>query len=565
MRIRKTAFRAALAALLGAAFFMACESDSGGSGESGTPESGTPESGTPESAEINDVTSEPSSSAITLNFTAGISGSKGDTVSVSFSVSGASNYKQVAAASETFGLDWISDSQIWSENGVSDGSTSKFTVTATADFTDIAFKIYVQHPLDSSKSSVVTISDIRVTVTSASGGSGSGSGKYTTVTSQKTIPSGKALEFVSGMKIGWNLGNALDAHNNGTASETAWGNPTITSKIFEGVKSAGFDTVRVPVTWLGHIGSAPDYTIDTDYLSRVAEVVGYAKDAGLKVIINIHHDGADSIYWLNIKSACGYVSETESNPTDASATAANTAIKAQLAAMWKQIATKFPDSADYLIFETMNEIHDGGWGWGENKNSATKQYDILNEWNQTCVTAIRGAGAENYISVPGYCANPDLTMTHLTMPADTLSPARLIVTVHDYDPNDFVLDATVHEWGMSGTDVSTWGQESGIEQTFAALYNKYIANGIPVLVSECGPVYQSGYEKFRRYYGEFFVKLANVYGLVPIIWDNGATGSGKEKSGLFDRSTGAVNDYCEDYVEAIVAAADTSVTQIELP
>lgn len=553
MRIRKTAFRAALAALLGAALFMACESDSGG-----TPESGTPESGTT-SAEINNVTSEPSSSAITLNFTADISGSKGDTVSVSFSVSGASNYKQVAAASETFGLDWIQDSQIWSDSGVSDGSTSKFTVTATADFTNIAFKIYVQHPLDSSKSSAVTISDIRVTVTSASGGSGgsgSGSGEVTFPNDDNYEADTTGLpDFASSCSLGWNLGNALDAHDNGTASETAWGNPEITSKIFEGVKSAGFDTVRVPVTWLGHIGSAPDYTIDSDYLSRVAEVVGYAKDAGLKVIINIHHDGADSAHWLDIKSACGYVSKTESNPTDASATAANTAIKEQLWYMWSQIAAKFPDSADYLIFETMNEIHDGGWGWGENRqNSATKQYDILNEWNQVCVRAIRYTGAKNYISVPGYCTNPDLTMAYFKLPTDKLS--RLILTVHYYDPTNFVLNAQYDTWDAA-VSAENYGSQTEMKQKFTKLKSFADGLGVPCFISECGAVYMgdSSASSERQKYNLAVITEAKAAGLLPVFWDNGSSGTGAECSGLFNRSTGAVYDHCSMLVSAMAAAA----------
>ena len=103
--------------------------------------------------------------------------------------------------------------------------------------------------------------------------------------------------------LGWNLGNNLDAQNNGYASETAWGNHIATLKTFQAVKAAGFSSVRIPITWMGHIGNAPDYKIEEKYMNRVAEVVGYAKEAGLKAIINIHHDGADSKYWLDILGA----------------------------------------------------------------------------------------------------------------------------------------------------------------------------------------------------------------------------------------------------------------------
>jgi len=146
--------------------------------------------------------------------------------------------------------------------------------------------------------------------------------------SDDVFSSERTFTFISDMQIGWNLGNALDANNNGVSSETAWGNPKITQTLLTKVKEAGFQVVRIPITWLGHIGNAPNYTIEESFLNRVSEVVGYAKNAGLKAIINIHHDGADSKHWLNIKDAA-------TNST------INTAVKNQLYSMWTQIAQKF--------------------------------------------------------------------------------------------------------------------------------------------------------------------------------------------------------------------------------
>ena len=112
-----------------------------------------------------------------------------------------------------------------------------------------------------------------------------------------------AWQFAERLGIGWNLGNHFDAQNNGVSGETFWGNPKATATTFTKVKEAGFNTVRIPVTWMGHIGEAPDYEIEAAWLDRVAEVVGYAEAAGLNAIINMHHDGADSKYWLDIKGA----------------------------------------------------------------------------------------------------------------------------------------------------------------------------------------------------------------------------------------------------------------------
>lgn len=338
------------------------------------------------------------------------------------------------------------------------------------------------------------------------------------------------------------------------ANETACGNPKITQAIFKGVKQAGFDIVRIPVTYLGHIGDADSgYKIKESYMSRVKEVVGYAKTAGLKVIINIHHDGADSNYWLNIKKACGYVSEKVSHPSSVEAIAANTAICNQLYSMWQQIAKAFPNSQDYLIFETMNEIHDGGWGWGENRqNPATKQYDILNEWNQICVRAIRYAGAKNYIACPGYVTNIDLTYEHFTVPKDKLK--RVLLAVHYYDPNDFVLEGEKKTWNAAGSE---YGGQNYMTSQFEKIKSKFASQVAGIYIGECGAVYtgDSSATSERQKYNVAVINTAKSQNILPIFWDNGSGESGKECSGLFNRSTSKIYSHCTNLVSAMSAAA----------
>lgn len=386
--------------------------------------------------------------------------------------------------------------------------------------------------------------------------------KVVTVEQRKSIPLNDSFTFISDMQIGWNLGNALDANNDGVSSETAWGNPKITQTLLTKVKEAGFQVVRIPITWLGHIGNAPNYTIEESFLNRVSEVVGYAKNAGLKAIINIHHDGADSAHWLNIKDAA-------TNSTT------NTAVKNQLYSMWTQIAQKFPNSEDYLIFETMNEIHDGGWGWGTNRNDGGKQYNTLNEWNKICVNAIRNTGAKNFISIPGYVTDPTLTMNYLVLPTDELN--KLFVTVHFYEPDAFTLKAIVPKWGKTVPESElkydnpydegtlTLSGEEAIDSMYKKLNTKYIKNGIPVLVSECGATHQAGYENYRRYYTEYMVKSAHNNGLIPILWDNGSSGSGRESSGLFNRGNGEIYSHAKIIVDAAIKAATIEYSEIELP
>lgn len=361
------------------------------------------------------------------------------------------------------------------------------------------------------------------------------------------ITDGNAMEVAQSLGLGWNLGNQLDAHNNGIANETVWGNKETTQEAFYKIAAAGIQSVRIPVTWLGHIGAAPDYKIEATWLNRVAEIVTYAETAGLKAIINIHHDGADGAYWLKIKEAA-------TNAT------VNNQVKAQIEAMWTQIAEKFKDRGNFLIFESMNEIHDGDWGWGDNRTDGGKQYAVLNEWNQLFVNAVRATGggnADRYLGVPGYCTNPELTINHFKLPTDIVSN-RLMVAVHYYDPYKYALNDNFSEWGHTANigKKDSYGDEADVKSMFGKLKAKFVDNGIPVYMGEIGSVHRSTEraESFRKYYLEYICKAAKTYGLAPFYWDNGNTGSGKECLGLLDHATGNYTNNGKDVLDIMAKA-----------
>ena len=364
-------------------------------------------------------------------------------------------------------------------------------------------------------------------------------------------PSGEdAWQVAKWLGLGWNLGNQLDAYSNGVANETCWGNKPATQTTFNQLAALGFTSVRIPVTWLGHIEEAPDYTIDKAWLDRVATCVGYAQNAGLNAIINIHHDGADSQHWLDIKGAA----------TDE---AINERVKQQLAAVWTQIAERFKDKGSFLIFESLNEIHDGGWGWGDNRTDGGKQYAVLNEWNQVFVDAVRAVGGENadrYLGVPGYCTNPSLTVEYFKLPAD-VAKNRLLVSVHFYDPYEFTLTDKYSEWGHTAAadKKESWGDEDNVRQVFASLQTAFVDKGIPVYLGEIGCVHRSSErsEAFRKYYLEYVCKAAKTYGLTPFFWDNGSTGTGKECSGLIDHATGEPLNNGREVIEVMTKAMFT--------
>lgn len=334
-----------------------------------------------------------------------------------------------------------------------------------------------------------------------------------------------ALDFAQTLGIGWNLGNNLDAWNaDGIAVETAWGNEPATQATFDAVAKAGYKSVRIPVTWLGHYGAAPEYTIATERMERAAEVIGYAHNAGLKVIVNIHHDGhadgghPDTYTWLKVQEA-------------AKDDSLNSAIKEQITALWTQIANRFKDEGDWLIFETFNEIHDGNWGNEAVMENPADQYRVLNEWNQTALDAIRATGGNNatrYIGVPGYVTRPDLTVLHLQLPTDVVED-RLMVAVHSYDPWDYAGSGKYAEWGHTSTAKDEAGNimyAEGEKEYVAMLdnlYHTYIEKGIPVYFGEFACVHRTNEraEAFRKYYLEYVCKAMRDRKMVAFYWDNG--------------------------------------------
>ena len=433
------------------------------------------------------------------------------------------------------------------------GGEKTFTVTSSGQFSVVPGEKWLtaKKGAKSGDKTVVTVTatknyalearQTRIAITS-------GDQKRYVEVSQKSAteaPSGDITkDYAARLGIGWNLGNHFDAYNNGVSGETAWGNPKATQATMNKVKAAGFSTVRIPVTWMGHIGAAPDYKIDEKWLNRVAEVVGYAEAAGLNAIVNMHHDGADSKNWLDIKTA-------------AKDPAVHQQILDQVSAMWRQIADKFKDKGDFLIFEAFNEIHDGGWGWGENRNDGGKQYQCLNEWNQAFVDAVRASGGENanrILGIPAYCTNVDIAVQTFVMPEDVVE-GRLIMAVHCYDPYDYTLPATKSEWGHTADESKkvSGNNEADLKRVFEKIYNNFIKKGIPVYMGEFGCVNRATEREqaFQQYYLKYYAKLAKTYFVPSIIWDNGAKGAGNERHAFIDHGTG---EYCSPEAKAAIEA-----------
>jgi endoglucanase len=350
--------------------------------------------------------------------------------------------------------------------------------------------------------------------------------------------------------IGWNLGNSFDAG----PGEGSWTKP-VTKELLSEVKDAGFSAIRIPITWNGTnrpIGDAPDYKLDQAELDRVAEVVDWAFEVGLVTIINIHHDG-NSYGWLSITKARQSQENRET-------------ITTQFKKVWEQLAERFKEYGDWLIFEPFNEIHNGGWGWGDIQ---PEEFAIINEWNQAFTDTVRAAGgknAERFLIVQPYCAKPHQAMADtFIIPTDSAT-GKQIVSIHYYDPENFALRGSNVNWGTE-TDKTNLTNGSGQIPGFAAFKEKFTSKGIPVIIGESGATYQAartGEERIladlnRILYLDYMCRQAKENGMIPIIWDNGnITGQTNnpngEAFGLFDRNTGSPFPEMEVVINTMVNA-----------
>ncbi|HKM94244.1 MAG TPA: cellulase family glycosylhydrolase [Prolixibacteraceae bacterium] len=339
-----------------------------------------------------------------------------------------------------------------------------------------------------------------------------------------------SLELSKLMGIGWNVGNSLEAllSQNGVFSgnETSWGNAKISQQLIDSVKAAGFNTVRVPVSWSHKLIDKDTYTIDPEWLSRVEEVVGYIVSNQMYAIINIHWDGG----WMDHPF---YNKQAEINN--------------KIEALWIQIAEHFIEYNDYLLFAGTNEVHvENNWNAPSKENA-----EVQNSFNQTFVDAVRLTGARNklrHLVIQGYNTNIDHTIKHFVLPSDVVE-SKLMVEVHFYDPYDFALQEDSNfktQWGapFAGGDVPNWGQESWVNEAFLKMKTKFVNNNIPVVLGEYGALLrtnlQSGQQEHidaRNYYLEYVTNAALENGIVPVYWDNGYAGN--NGFGLFKRSNGS--------------------------
>lgn len=381
-----------------------------------------------------------------------------------------------------------------------------------------------------------------------------------------------ALEATRLMGNGINLGNTLEACDNNVgiktntplSYETHWGQPKTTQAMIDGMKAAGFDTIRIPVAWMTnatHLYEG-DYTIDADYMDRVEEVVRYARKAGMYVIINDHWDGG----WYGMFGS-------ESAETRALAMEA-------YKGMWQQIAERFRDYSDYLIFESANE--ELGGRFDENSPlycsdsvvtylTDDERYALTNEINQTFVDVVRATGGNNatrFLLIAGYSTDIDKTCDdRFQMPKDTVD-SKLMVSVHYYDPWSYC-------GASSAVSATKWGKVSDYEymdQQLAKM-TKFTEAGYGVVIGEYGALPCSdGLKDNTLAYHTAFLDACTKYNLTNCLWD--CSGLYKRVSQTFAdddilamyQEKRQANEEGQDYADVqAAAAAEIAAAAAEAP
>lgn len=319
---------------------------------------------------------------------------------------------------------------------------------------------------------------------------------------------------------GVNIGNTLEA----TGGETAWGNPVVNEEYIKGLKALGFNAVRIPCAWDGHVSDASTNTIDPAWLARVDEVVGLAVANDMYAIVNIHWDGG----WLETTCSQGYDEAVNKKQHD----------------YWTQIATKLNHYDQHLLFAGMNEP-------GHQNGAEAKAIDAIMKYQQTFVDAVRATGGNN----ASRCLIHQAPDTNIDMAVDTNNPyslpndpvtGRSLVEIHFYDPSDYTIMEKDGDWYAGsivklywGSDFHvagsnrncTWGEESHVDAQFKKMKDKYVSAGIPVILGEYSvgirtaanfpDIDNAAFEASRAHWNEYITKTAKNNGCVPFYWETG--------------------------------------------
>lgn len=395
----------------------------------------------------------------------------------------------------------------------------------------------------------------------------------------KFVAGTTSVEQAANMGIGWNLGNTFDSTSDtgkekkGLDLETFWGMPYTTQSMIQAVQKAGFKTIRIPVSWHNHIEDGNTYEIDSAWMSRVKTVVDWALDAGMCVILNIHHD---NLSISQMDTTYGFALAPESNA------AVKSESKKYITSVWEQIATEFASYGNNLVFEVLNEPRDIGGEWKGNEwwCNNTEVMNCITEYEQAAIDTIRAieGNESRFIMVPGYAASgsDSSELDVYNMPTDS-AESRLMLSAHAYSPYGFAMysDSEPNHTDFTSKD------KSDLDSIFSYLNTYYVKKGIGVVMGEASASDKNNYEA-RVDWAKYYFKKAKEISIPVVLWDNQVTMSNGgnltsgECHGWFNRKNGtwffpsviqAMMDTVYDDWDALgtSGSSDTEPEEPELP
>lgn len=337
------------------------------------------------------------------------------------------------------------------------------------------------------------------------------------------LPENEALAFTRQMTMGFNLGNTFDAVDDSLTGddlllESRWVGVKTTKALIDEIYNAGFRTLRIPVSWHNHVDES--FHIGKAWLDRVQEVVDWAYEKGMYVILNTHHDLGVRYYYpdkAHLDSGSRYLS-----------------------AIWTQLALRFRDYGERLLFESMNEPRCSGtpyeWNYEADNPACIEGLECINRFNQVFVDTVRATGGENarrYLMVPSYAAAAVSALEDVFRLPEDSTPGRLIVSTHAYIPYPFALqDGGTRHYSMDPDGP----QAAEITSVLDGLYRKYILNGIPVIMGEFGARDKDNLPD-RVDFTAQYASLASARGIPCVWWDNHSFRGNGERFGLIDRAS----------------------------
>lgn len=357
-----------------------------------------------------------------------------------------------------------------------------------------------------------------------------------------TVPMRTAAEVIGSIETGWSLGNTLDSINCGLNNEIGWGNPKTKPEMIDAIAGSGFNTLRVPVSWGEHMGSEENgYPVLATYMDRVQEVVDYGINDGMYVILNCHHEHDT---WLipgddHIESA-----------------------ERQFRALWSQIAERFADYDDHLIFEGMNECRTIGSPkeWQGGTAGGRKHINTLNRAFLDTVRHSGGNNSERTCLITTYGHNDgDAALSDLWLP---VGDDYVGVATHNYNPWNF----------CAGGGYATWdgSHEGEIDSMFKRLDRYVLQKGFPAIITEYGacpkPLSDDSDELNTAEvvkWAEYYTAEGKEYGIPCLLWDNGYNGTSGERFGYLDRRTCTWN--YPEIMNAVLGVYGHSIPEQYLP